>query len=81
MNVLGWADSSMQLFMDAGECLNITGNHMVIKNSDKFVLGQRELEYIGFWLKKDMRLSGQLQSSQGQLTLQGFGHGWGSGSR
>ncbi len=52
-DVVGWADTLQQLFWDAVEFLELTGNHGVIQNPDKFVWGREELEFMGFWLTKD----------------------------
>ena len=46
-DVAGWADTLRQLFIDTGEFLSVTGNHGIIQNPDKFVWGQRELEFVG----------------------------------
>ena len=52
-DVCGLAGSLEQLFWDTVEFLEITGKHGIIQNPGKFVWGQRELEFVGFWLTAD----------------------------
>ena len=52
-DVLGWANSLLQLFHDVCYFLYYTGVHGIIQNPAKFVFGQKELEFVGFWLKTD----------------------------
>ena len=50
-DVAGWAESLRQLFVDTAEFLTITENHGIVQNLAKFVWGQPELEFMGFWLQ------------------------------
>lgn len=52
-DVIGWAFTLLQLFHDVTYFLYYTGMHGVIQNPCKFVFGQKEIEYVGFWLKTD----------------------------
>ena len=52
-DVCGWASTLRQLFVDTGEFLSTTGRYGVVQNPDKFVWGREELEFVGFWVKKD----------------------------
>ena len=46
-DMAGWADSLDLLFKDMGEFLSVTGNHGIIRNLEKFVWCQHELESWG----------------------------------
>ena len=52
-DVIGWATTLLQLFFETCHFLTHTNKHGVIQNPSKFVWGQTELEYVGFWLKTD----------------------------
>ena len=52
-DVLGWARTFLQLFLDTVNFLSHTGSHGIIQNPAKFVWGVEEIEYVGFWIKKD----------------------------
>ena len=52
-DVVGWANTLAELFWDAVEFFEVTGNHGIIQNLKKFCWGRRELEFVGFWLKSD----------------------------
>jgi hypothetical protein len=52
-DVLGWAQTLLQLFHDTCFFLYHTSSAGVIQNPKKFVWGQRELEYVGFWIKEN----------------------------
>ena len=52
-DVVGWAKTLLQLFYDTTHFLSYTGAHGIIQNPKKFVWGKEELEYVGFFLKKD----------------------------
>ena len=52
-DVSGWADTLDQLFWDTVDFLEVTGNHGIIQNPEKFCWGRRELEFVGFWLTED----------------------------
>ena len=52
-DVLGWANTLWQLFMDTAHFLTLTASFGVVQNAKKFKWGRRELEYVGFWLMRD----------------------------
>ena len=52
-DVIGWVQTLLQLFHDITTFLSHTSFHGVIENPKKFVFGKQEVEYVGFWLKKD----------------------------
>ena len=52
-DVLGWANSLLQLFHDVTNFIYTTNLHGVIQNPLKFTWGREEVEFLGFWLKKD----------------------------
>ena len=52
-DVLGWAATLWQLFMDTAHFLTLTASFGVVQNAKKFKWGRRELEYVGFWLMRD----------------------------
>lgn len=52
-DVLGWATSLLQLFHDTAYTLLLHGILRSHPKPPKNRLGQREIEFVGFWLKKD----------------------------
>ena len=52
-DVIGWSKSLMELFFDTAYFLYHTNLHGVIQNPKKFIWGKTEIEYVGFWIKKD----------------------------
>ena len=52
-DIAGWADTLPQLFADTVDFLSHISRHGIIQNPKKFVWGQEELEYVGFWIFKD----------------------------
>lgn len=79
-DVVGWANTLIQLFFDTAYFLLHTGSHGVIQNPKKFAWGQEEIEYVGFHIKKDgvrpLRKHSTLSpTSLAQLMLQAFDHG------
>ena len=52
-DVLCWADTLEQLFLDTAFFLTHTNSFGIIQNPAKFKWGRRELEFLGFWIKED----------------------------
>ena len=52
-DLAGWAKYLLQLFHDTAFFLSYTGTYGIIQNPKKIVWGVQELEYVGFWDKKD----------------------------
>lgn len=52
-DMIGWTLSIEDQFFQTCQYLTLTGSHGIIQSPEKFVICQKELEFIGYWLGED----------------------------